>query len=193
MSDVIVALGTIVLAVATYWLARDTRRLARSSEAELRSRWRPLVIPSQRAGGLPVEYDRGTNRLMVWIRNAGAGPALGVRVQLDPDTSPDRWSRGALGSGDEVLLAFSLRTSLDSSAQLLIDYRDLADREHGVSITLTTEGGRFVPYDVRFENHSVTTHGAMIYPQPGLRDVRQKRRRSIIERCRAAVRSFRAP
>ncbi|MEU5486130.1 hypothetical protein [Streptomyces mirabilis] len=56
--------------------------------------------------------------------------------------------------------------------QLLLDYRDLADRSYSTSITLVRREDRVYAYDVRWwEDHTVTTLGDAFYPQPGTTDV----------------------
>lgn len=203
--DALVALGTLLLAAGTGILALFTARLAtRTSElaqesaADLRAQWRPFLLPagdvdSYQHGSTPatqprppsaawdpgVTYSDGnreTREFSVRIRNAGRGPALHVRAQLElagvtGSFSPQSRALGALSTGDVQVLSFRI-PQFEESAQLLLDYRDLADVPYATSCTITVDHNPPRFYDVRtWENHSVTTLGDAGYPQPGLRDV----------------------
>jgi len=175
------ALGTVGLAAFTYVLARRTRDLARSAEQDSRAQWRPVVLPS--AGGADVGpvISGSVGILVIRVRNAGRGPALHVRAQLEHEQaaggiSPERWSLGALAPGDDRALRFRIDGRPFPCAQLLVDYRDLAGRLYSTSITITADGNDMKIYDVRtWEDHQVTRLGDAVYPQPGLRDVAPKR------------------
>jgi len=178
--EAFVAIGTVLLALATVGLAWSTNTLARASEVELRAQWRPVILPaldplSRRA----LTYDRQEGLLHVRIRNAGRGPAHYVRVTIEPlQVSPELWSLGALAVGDHQDLRF--RTPrIESTVQLLIDYRDLADRTYATSITVTVVDDDLRFYDVHLFDHPVTQLGEAIYPQPGLRDVRRPPARGL--------------
>jgi hypothetical protein len=183
--EAFVAIGTVLLAAATVGLAWSTRGLAKASEAELRAQWRPVILPaldplSRRA----ITYDGQEGLLHVRVRNAGRGPAHHVRVTIDPlQVSPEHWSLGALAVGDEQGLRF--RTAkIESTIQLLVDYRDLADRTYATSITVTAVNEDLRFYDVHLFDHPVTQLGDAIYPQPGLRDVRRPPARRLRVRLR---------
>ena len=121
------------------------------------------------------------------MQNAGRGPALHIRMHLEPGgISPEDWSLGALAAGDNRDLLF--RTAQPTGLfQFLVDYRDLAGRAH--STVMIAENMRF--NDVRvFEDHHVTVLGDAIYPQPGLRDVSPKARPGWRARVSGAVQSM---
>lgn len=104
--EALVAIGTLSLAAATLLLAWLTRSVARASSADIAAQWRPLVVPGRNTE--KFVYDAHVRKLAVPIRNDGRGPALFVRVLLDPENiSPDNWSLGSLGASDEVTLTFS--------------------------------------------------------------------------------------
>lgn len=174
--EAFVAIGTVLLAVATFALAWLTRRLAQSGLEDVRSQYRPVLLPAtDSATTRAVVLNRAEGSLRVRIRNVGRGPALFVRSQLDPfNASAANWSLAALAPGDEQDLIF--RAVVDRQLiQLLLDYRDLAGRAHSSSITLTVYDTDATSYDLYlFKDHSVTTHGGAIYPQSGLRDVRPR-------------------
>lgn len=173
-----------VLAVGTaLWIAiHDDRRRAREQA-------RPLILPalgpvgSDDSGGTPaVVLDEQNQSLRVLIRNAGVGPALFVRTEVEPGGhSAQMWSLGALAPGDIQSLLFT-GVTLDSNAprfQLLLDYRSTAGLSYATSITIEVVMGVSRAYDVRvFEKHSVTHHGDAVYPQRGLRDVRPRTHKS---------------
>ncbi|TMR94890.1 hypothetical protein [Nonomuraea basaltis] len=112
--DAVVALGTLSLAGFTVRLAARTRELAQQSAADLRAQWRPVLlpaVPSTTTPDPPLSYDGPT--IIVRIRNAGRGPAIHVRAQLDaphaegaPRRNPDQGPLGALAVGDEQTLKF---------------------------------------------------------------------------------------
>lgn len=191
--DALVAVGTLLLALATAYLALRTRTLAKASEADLRVQWRPVILPaSDSPSTRGISYDESEGSLRVRVRNAGRGPALYIRTHLEPGgISPEHWSLGALAAGDDRELIFRTE-GLNPPIQLLFDYRDLADRTYSTSVTVDVVNGDMRFYDVHlFEDHAVTFLGDAVYPQPGLRDVSPKARPGLRARLRAAVRSLR--
>jgi hypothetical protein len=73
--DALVAIGTLLLAGVTLLLVLRTRDLARSSEADIRAQWRPIILPAyDDPDDFALLYREGV--LYVGIRNAGRGPAL---------------------------------------------------------------------------------------------------------------------
>ncbi|MFC8263868.1 hypothetical protein ACFUNF_41295 [Streptomyces sp. NPDC057291] len=88
--DALVAIGTLVLAAFTWRLAARTRQLAKETAADQRAQWRPVLIPHHNTpeeldSGNPspaVKFKRVAEDLSVYVRNAGRGPALHVRAQL---------------------------------------------------------------------------------------------------------------
>lgn len=198
--DSLIAIGTVALAVATTYLAYHTRGLARAAEADQRAQWRPvLLVTMDRPDSRAMPHDRDAAHLRVRVRNAGRGPALYIRTQLDPGGhSPDSWPNGALASGEEQELAFpGAEITQAGPFQLLFDYRDLADRTYSSSITLEARPGqppehRVRVYDVHvWEDHAVTAHGESVYPQPGLSDRSPRSRPGPRRRLRAALNSLR--
>ena len=174
--DALVALGTLALALVTGTLAFMTWRLARSATAEARSQSRPALIPGL-GGDLPgtidirpLAHDQDRRRLIISVRNVGRGPALFVRVALEPTgNSPDSGPCAAMGPGDEVQLSFAAEPQALTRWQLLLDYRDLAGRTYSTAILIeSTPELRF--YDVRlFEDRAITSHGDAL-PQEGVTD-----------------------
>ncbi|MCX4429606.1 hypothetical protein [Streptomyces mirabilis] len=189
--DALVAIGTGILAVSTGGLAlftaslaSRTRRLADEGAEDQRAQWRPLLLPvypEMKNGDYSLR--QGTKALYVGLQNAGRGPALHVRIEIEVVGTPERFiplaigPLGALAPNGEVELAFPI-TDLRSDAQILCDYRDVANREYSSSITINFSGEhpeypRF--YDVRcWEDHSVTSGADAGYPQPGLTNVSPK-------------------
>jgi hypothetical protein len=193
MWDPLIAIGTIALSMATFWLARRTSNLAGTSAADLQAQWRPIVVPSfHPVLGDPADYNSSDGTLGVRIRNGGRGPALYLRTELDPIGPTAR--QGPLASlavGDEQVLRFE-GVKPDSHAQLLLDYRDLAGRAYSTSITLEVGGnGALAAYDVHLFEGRVTHHGDSVYPQKGLRDVTPKVRRPLKARALEAGRVLR--
>lgn len=109
-----VAIGTILLAMATGVLGFLTWRLGAASRKDVEAQWRPVIVPSDRVGmdpgwNLAVSADEGDTRTG-WINviNAGSGPALEMKFYVDaPDrTTSDFW--GALASNDRRYFEFEL-------------------------------------------------------------------------------------
>lgn len=189
--EALVAIGTLTLAAGTVALAWTTRRLAAESAADLRSQWRPLLLPGEATHWL--QYDEAKKQLIVPIRNAGRGPALFVRTLLDPDnSSPANWSLGSLAASDEVNLVFEGIYPKDPPRrQVLLDYRDLAERTYSTAIVI--EGFPKEPrfYDVRpYEANPVTLHGDAVQ-QEGIKVVAPVPSPSLRDRIAARWRAFR--
>lgn len=190
--DALVAIGTVLLALVTYLLVRRTGTLARFSETEIRAQWRPIILPAPYSHPEDSALNYADGFLYAGIQNAGRGPALYIRAQIEPDgVSPEYWPLGALAAGDKYELKF--RTGKpDSAIQLLFAYRDLAGRTDSTSITIEVVEGEMRVYDVRlFEDWNATSLGDAIYPQPGLRDVSPKVRPALRARLRMMRRSVR--
>jgi hypothetical protein len=160
------------------------------AKADIQAQWRPIILPaSYDPDGSALFYTDGV--LYVGIKNAGRGPALYIRAQIEPDqVSPENWPLGALAVGDKYELEF--RTAKpDSRIQVLFDYRDLAERTYSTSLTIEVVSGDIRFYDAHlFENHNVTTLGDAVYPQPGLRDVSPRVRPGLKARLRMMVTVF---
>lgn len=177
--DALVAVGTLALAAVTGSLALMTWRLARAAGAEARSQTRPVLIPG--VGGAiagavstnPLEHDVTRQQLRINVRNAGRGPALFVRVALEPSSSsPTDGPLAAMAPGDEVQLVFDGESRQRTRWQVLLDYRDVAGRPYSTTLLIeSTPSLRF--YDVRtFEDRTVTPHGDAL-PQEGVTDFTQ--------------------
>jgi hypothetical protein len=191
-----VAVGTLLLAAATFVLAWHTRRLALSSAADLRAQWRPIVLPyspGQQAARDVFEHDELDGTLKVGVRNAGRGPALYLRTELDPEIGANavHGPIAALADGDEQLFTFNgVNKDIKNEpfVQVLVDYRDLAGRTYSTSITLDLWNRTF--YDVQLFEGASTHHGDAVYPQPGLRDASPKGPQPITLRMRNAGRAL---
>ncbi|MGY4983750.1 hypothetical protein ACWCYL_42655 [Streptomyces sp. 900105755] len=187
------AIATLVLAGFTWRLAARTRQLAEETADDQRAQWRPVILPcidrptlattglgvvmqvlkGWVATGKPIHYNKDLGFLGIACRNAGRGPALHVRAQLEVTGAPERinptyFSMAAVAPGDEAQLLFDL-AELGSPIQLLLDYRDLGGRHHAAAITIETTGEAPYFHDVRiWESHSVTSKADPPYPPPGL-------------------------
>lgn len=197
--EALVAVGTLALASVTLWLVVTTRRVAAASMADVEAQWQPLLIPGDVVRLDPDPEHRPPQFIQIEVRNAGRGPALHVRASLESGgtttagVSPKNWSLGAVAAGHKVLLEFSTQgVMLGGALQLLLDYRDLAERQHSSSLTINPAAveRELVFYDVHvFRDHTVTPHGDAVYPQMALRDVRPLPYPRVRDRLRAAVRN----
>jgi hypothetical protein len=190
--EALVAIGTLALALVTFLLVLRTSRLAKWSETDVRAQWRPVILPDVESG-YPISYNESQGVLTLRIHNGGRGPALYVRINVEPGgISPYQAPISALAAGGHLELIFRDVPKLDSGAQILFDYRDLTDRTYSTSMTMQTANRRATLYDVHlFTDHAITTLGDAVYPQPGLRDVSPRRRQGLRERARMVVRSLR--
>jgi hypothetical protein len=117
-------------------------------------------------------------RLFVAIRDAGRGPALFVRVELDADgNSPDVWNLGALAPGDEQQLVFSGVSEFRAAKQVLIDYRDLSGRVLEVDAAVPRTAEYYARHGFVVENPAVQCrmarshhHAAPADTSAGMRD-----------------------
>lgn len=147
------ALGTIMLAVYTAWLARTTREEVNVAIEEQRARDRPMVVVVKKeigAAGLDITIGLSTPVLTLDIANVGSGPAFDVRLRA-------RWSRPSsiepvavipvIGVGETIedyLLSLSVLDFLDSLADerpLAVEdftiegsYADRADERHAIRV-----------------------------------------------------------
>lgn len=178
MSEILVAAGTLVLALATFALVWVTYKLAVSSEASLRAQVRPILIPAQvglidysvqeSVSGSHSEYG-----IVIPVTNAGPGPALYIRAEMDPRgwATAKQGPVVALAAGEQVLLAFQGKPPQEM-VQLLVDYRDLGGRTYSTAITIDIVGNR--AYDAQLLIGPSTHQGDAVYPQAGLRDASKR-------------------
>jgi len=146
MSDVIaslhitatflVALGTFVLAGFTGLMARSTRGLARSSEIDQRSQWRPILIPSD------PEVEVGSDgELRIQVRNVGRGPALGLHGELRSGVVPCGSSipgqPNVAAPSESLAIRFNLNPSSFPAGRVItirVSYHDIAEQWHQTEI-----------------------------------------------------------
>jgi hypothetical protein len=91
--DSLVAIGTLVLALVTAWLAWSTRKLARETADDVSSQLRPVLIDSAEGVlvvGYPQDSDQGAFTLAV--KNVGPGPALNARAEIFIKYRNDSWT-----------------------------------------------------------------------------------------------------
>lgn len=108
------ALGTLLLAGYTAWLATTTRQEVGLAIEEQRARDRPIIVATpQGIGAAPIDVTIGKTvpTLSVRVRNIGLGPALELRVGV---TWPPNEGRGeetravwAVDQDEELLIPLS--------------------------------------------------------------------------------------
>jgi hypothetical protein len=137
----LVALGTLVLAGFTGFLAFSTRALARSSEIDQRSQWRPILIP-----GNPEVEERGDGELRIQVRNVGRGPALGVHGELRSGVAPCGASipgqPNIAAPSESVAIRFSLNPSPFPAGRVIticISYHDIGEQWHQTEIKAASQ------------------------------------------------------
>lgn len=100
----VAAAGTLILALATAWLAHQTTALARSTSSDVAAQFRPALVSDVDQAPEPYGQD-GTLRLR--IKNSGHGPALDIKARVPTnEVTAAPWHRGSLAAGDSVLLEF---------------------------------------------------------------------------------------
>lgn len=112
-----------------------------------------------------------TARRTRWTSESGIAGAAQLttfgRISTPGGISPQNWSLGSLPPGEEVTLTFQVH-NLGGVAQVLMDYRDLAENAYSSALVVTEVAGDWRFYDVHlWEGRSVTPLGDAVYPQPG--------------------------
>jgi hypothetical protein len=141
--DAIVAIATMALAAGTFFLALSTRRAAKASAEDVRSQWRPAIVPGRNAD---VEFEDDLEVMAISVRNVGRGAAyyvdgaLGVEEIYWPahDSAPGRVAENfaVVPAGTELHLCFDCSEGRPSKAEVLIDYTDLNERPYSTRIEL---------------------------------------------------------
>jgi hypothetical protein len=172
-AEILVAGGTLILAIATVYLGAETRRLAKETLRGIRQadyQHQEALTPIVKVVGTDIvpsaEYaDNEDRSFPVTIANRGTGPALSVvlsyklgRIQGDADEAPRQgnkppaeqsWSLEPLGAGEERLENVPLaaphgfRPAI-SSWQVTLTYENLFGAPGKTIYTATT--GRKVFY-----------------------------------------------
>lgn len=139
---VIVASGTVLLAIGTAWLAWQTRKLAMASTADQRSQWRPILTVDSEGR---VEYEEATGELSFELRNVGRGPAFSVSAQLRSGTKPLAASTPgleatALAPGERFRLHARIpegrRKIRGLAVRIDVDYYDVTEYWHKSHLTM---------------------------------------------------------
>jgi hypothetical protein len=164
--EFVLALVTLVLALATAWLAWTTRRMARAASDEVQGQTRPVVVPTDepiQVGAEQVNPDqqgkprypdpgavygeaRGSFYLTVRVRNIGAGPALNLEGVIARDRYPTNRIR-ALPQGEEAELGLNITLYNEGAhpftgriTPLTVQYEDLAGRQFTTSFSWAFRG-----------------------------------------------------
>jgi hypothetical protein len=142
--DALVAIGTLALALATFGLAIGTFLTARAAGLEIRSKWRPVIVP---AADVQVNWIEHDEVVVLAIRNIGEGGAFDVDAGLDlggsifpasrlahGDTEPMNFA--ALPPAESLTLRFTHIHEQPTSAAVVIDYSDLSGHRYGSRIQI---------------------------------------------------------
>jgi hypothetical protein len=146
-----VAIATVILAAATFYMARYTAEQVNMSRLELNASQRPVVVPTVLAGATDGPAGRGAwNRIVVPIKNVGRGPAINIDLSCMGDDFPtsigeNRPVLGAdetaellfLNNGGQTIHPFGLTIVYDDLAGQF--YRTTAHWDSGVGSSLYTE------------------------------------------------------
>lgn len=129
--EALVAIGTLLLSIATGYLAWKTRALARETALEVAAQNRPVLVPGNTVDGTPqpLLFSAGAQQLEVDIRNAGRGPALDIDAVMEPaNLRPQTWHKAALSPNSHARLNFAGVTVPEYAMTLALQYRDLANQ-----------------------------------------------------------------
>lgn len=149
LAGILAAAGTALLALFTWRLASDTRRLAYETAEDVRAEWRPVVIPE--GNEHYVEYASGqeVGTLLLSLSNAGRGPAINVFVEATSETSVGSRrgdvTLGTMAPGKSVPARISGLLFRDSSGDpqrsrleyyVTVTYEDLSKSQHETVLRL---------------------------------------------------------
>jgi hypothetical protein len=142
--EALVAIGTMLLAGATFVLAWSTRRMAKATAQDVSAQWRPAIAPGE---DVEVAYEEERQQLSVTIRNVGRGAAYYLDAGLDFGTAVFP----AQGSGPETTMAhnfavvpvdetrvlnFTHIKERPKECELIIDYSDLTGSRYSTRIVI---------------------------------------------------------
>ncbi|MBV8735142.1 MAG: hypothetical protein JO120_10210 [Solirubrobacterales bacterium] len=143
-----VAVGTLLLAAFTAFLAYETRRVAGDTEEDVTAQWRPVLI----AVGTSVSVERSPGdsdgEVSFTLVNTGQGPAINTTVTLKSESSVDKrespesaWGTLAVGQEHNDTVPKMLFRDSSGGQQpflrytVIARYTDLADRVHTTILT----------------------------------------------------------
>lgn len=106
-----VAVATIILAAATFYMARYTAEQVEMTRLEINASQRPVIVPTVLSGygGKQGPGGRGAlNRIVVPVKNLGRGPAINIDVYCEGDDfiGSIAENHAALGAGEEAQVLF---------------------------------------------------------------------------------------
>jgi hypothetical protein len=149
----LVAVGTLMLAGFTAYLALRTRALAIASRSELSARSRPALVTAEdtimavEASGvrkrLPDAAYVHTETMILGVRNVGEGPAFNARFRAN------RWMNESdimtLAVGDAAPMMLTLvdgwifSVSEGATFSVVLEYEDIAQHTYYTKIALSIE------------------------------------------------------
>jgi hypothetical protein len=155
-AEIATALGTVLLAIYTAWLATTTRAEVGASIEEQRARDRPIVVVSLTdVGGTALDptTSQSVPILVYWLKNVGLGPALDLHI----------WAtyRGERVPTDEVISVVAPGEEISNRPLSLTGLREQTE---GFVLNDFELGGDFEDR-TRIERHRVT-----VLFDKGLRD-----------------------
>jgi hypothetical protein len=140
LAAMLAAAGTFILALFTWRLASDTRRLAFETGEDVRAEWRPVLIPEGTVHRVQYVPRSDVGTLLLSLSNVGRGPAINVSVWIESATSTeteeDPTDLGTIAPGKAVEARVSHPLFSDSSGRsrreydVHVAYDDLATRGH---------------------------------------------------------------
>lgn len=142
--DALVALGTIGLALGTAVLAVASFVAARSASRDLRAQWRPVVVS---AADVEVDYLADDELVQLTVRNVGQGaaydldPGLDLGEAIHPATlyvphETELVNVAVLPVGESLDLSFTHIKKRPTTCEVVIDYRDLNGRPYASRIQI---------------------------------------------------------
>jgi hypothetical protein len=164
--DALVAIGTIALALGTFVLALSTRRAAKASAEDVRSQWRPVIVPGS---SVDVEFDEDFEVMIIVVRNVGRGAAYYIDAALGVDGIYIPASESIPGrQGIENFAVFPA----DTEMRLYLEFHDERPKAGEVLIDYTDLNGR--PYSTRIELDDINTKSVLRMSKVTLSDNRER-------------------
>jgi hypothetical protein len=147
--DALVAIGTIGLALGTFLLAWSSRTAALRAAEDIRSQWRPALIPGDSAepSCSLSELEEEEFVLAVEVVNVGRGAAYDIDAGLDLGNfvvPASLWASKRQGAENLAVLPVDRALDLKfthlgtkpDAGKVIIDYKDLNGRPYVTTVTL---------------------------------------------------------
>jgi hypothetical protein len=123
------ATETAEVASQTRQLARETTGLAQQTSQDVAAQFRPVLVSDLQLNNDPVTYSDMQGLLRLRIHNSGHGPALNIQALVPQNgVAADAWQRGALATDGRAWLEFRNVWEVEHRITAELQYRSWATR-----------------------------------------------------------------